>query len=169
MGDPARGDLLFFAEDVADANEGIGLFFAEPRQQVLPDRFGVDGARCLQLLASVLGEHDENDTLFGLAAFDELSLLHSREVMGEAALVPAQTFGEVLLAHLAFPESGEAGENSEVWSREAGGFRDVAAYAIQYVVPHHSEGVPDTELLRGQQFGGHPDKKSIRSTVDITT
>jgi hypothetical protein len=90
-----------------------------------------------------------------MAAFNESALLHSRQLVREAAFIPTHYPGQFLLAHLPFPNRGQTRQNSEFRTGECGCLRDVPTDATQHIFAHTSERVPHTEFAWGQQFGGH--------------
>ena len=92
--------LLFVPQQVAHPHDRVDLLLCEAGEEMAPDRFRVDGASRFESLASGRGEHHQNLPL-ARTTLDQGSLLHAGQVVGEAALVPAQAFGEFLLAHRA--------------------------------------------------------------------
>jgi hypothetical protein len=141
--------LVVFAQNIAHPHNGFNLFRAEAGQQIPPNRLGMNRPRSVQLRAAMFGKHHENDALAGITTLDELSLLHPREVVRKAALVPPHRLGQRLLAHLTFAESGETRQNSKVGTGKASPLRDVAPHPFHHVFAHKFEGMPDTKLMRG--------------------
>jgi hypothetical protein len=111
----------------------------------------------VQSLLAELCEQHENRSLVRFLSLDESSALHPGELVGEPAFVPSKALGEGLLAHIAFANAGEAGQNCELWAGKTGRCCEVTPDAGQYVLAHKAERMPDTKFLRRQQIIWHRD------------
>jgi hypothetical protein len=118
--DPPQSDigsceavLVLFTEEITHAHNGIDLFRSESRQKIPTNRVRVYRARSFQLLSAEFSKHDENSVPVRMAAFNESALLHSRQLVREAAFVPSHHSGQCLLAHFTFAQCGETRQNSK--------------------------------------------------------
>lgn len=71
-------------------------------------------ARSFQPLLAEFSKHDENSVPVRMAAFNESALLHSRQLVREATLVPTHDPGQCLLAHFTFAQRGKTRQNSKL-------------------------------------------------------
>jgi len=121
LGDhPPQSDIgsceaaLVLTKKITHAHNGIDLFRSESRQKIPPNRVRVYRARSFQPLSAEFSKHDENSVPVRMAAFNESALLHSRQLVREAAFVPSHDPGQCLLAHFAFAQRGETRQNSKL-------------------------------------------------------
>ena len=109
----SREAALVLTEKITHAHNGIDLFRSESRQEIPPNRVRVYRARSFQPLLAEFSKHDVNSVPVRMAAFNESALLHSRQLVREAAFVPSHDPGQCLLAHFTFAQRGETRQNSK--------------------------------------------------------
>ena len=110
---------------------------------------------CRKLIFARLGQLNENDTIPTIAAFNQLALLHARELVREPAFIPTHRSGQILLTHLPFAEIPQTGQNPEIGTGKPGSFCQVFRDATHNFIAHDFERVPYPKFLWGKRFAGH--------------
>lgn len=108
----------------------------------------MDRAGCIQFFSAEFGKHHKNCFSVGRTALNECSLLHSRQLMREAALVPTHHRGQCLLAHLAFAKAGESRQHTKLRTGESRLLCDIPPNTTEHIFSHKQEGMPDPKFLR---------------------
>jgi hypothetical protein len=67
----------------------------------------------IQLFSAEFGKSDEDSFPVNPAALNKRALLHARQLMREATLIPVHHAGQHLLPHLTFARASEARQYTE--------------------------------------------------------
>ncbi len=101
----------------------------------------------IELFSSNFSKDDKDRVSVNTAALNQRSLLHSRQLMREATLIPCQHGRQVLLPHPTFATGSETRQDAEFRTGEPRSLDDVAPNTIQHILVQEPESMPDTKFL----------------------